>query len=103
MKRKKTNTITQNKDIIGVFIVTAAILAVPLIAMQFTNEVAWSLFDFIFMGALISVTGILMVLASRKIKNINQKAVVIILLLIAFLLIWTQLAVGIVSAPFSGS
>lgn len=93
----------QNKDIVSVFVVTAAILMVPLMAMQFTDEVQWNLFDFAVMGTLLAGTGFFIVLASRKIKNTNRRVVVIAGLLVAFLLIWAELAVGILGTPFAGS
>ncbi len=93
----------QNKDIASVFVVTASILMVPLVAMQFTGEVKWNLSDFIIMGTLLVGTGLLLVLASRKIKNINHRVAAIVALLAALLLIWIELAVGIVGTPFSGS
>ena len=70
--------------------------------MQFTIEVKWYLFDFAVMGTLMVGTGLLVVLASRKIKNINHRATVIVALLAALLLIWMQLAVGIFGKPFGG-
>lgn len=97
------NSITKNKDIAGVFVVTTAILMMPLVAMQFTKEVVWTLYDFIVMGTLLSGTGLLMVFAARKIKNTHYKAAVIITLLIALLLIWAELAVGLFGSPFARS
>lgn len=55
------------------------------------------------MGTLLVGTGLLLVLASRKIKNINRRAAVIVALLVAFLLIWIELAVGLFGTPFAGS
>ena len=52
-------------SLIAVAVVTLLLLSVPLVAMQFTPEVSWGLFDFIIMGALISGTGIAYVLLSR--------------------------------------
>ena len=103
MKAKNTNSITQNKDIASVFVVTAAILMIPLIAMQFSDEWDWNLFDFIIMGTLLVSTGMLIVLASRKIKNINYRLAVIFALIAAFLITWAELAVGVFGTPFAGS
>lgn len=104
MKTENTNVIIRNKDIAGVFVVTVAILMVPLVAMQFSDEWDWNLFDFVVIGSLLVGTGLLIVLASRKIKNIKHRAVVVVALLIALLLTWVHLAVGIIdNAPFAGS
>ena len=98
------NIITQNKDIASVFAVTAAILTIPLVAMQFTQEVNWGLEDFIAMGILLCGTGLLIILASRMIKSTTHKAIAILALIALFLLTWVHLAVGIVDTwPLAGS
>lgn len=84
------------KRIIYVFAATAAILMVPLIAMQFTNEVDWSFMDFIVMGVLLSGTGLMYEFISRKAKNPAYKFAVGIAVLTGFLIIWVSLAVGII-------
>ena len=79
------------------------LLLIPLIAMQFTDEVDWSFFDFIMMGILLSVTGLLCDLA---IKTFNQTIIKILIcssIIIIFLLVWAELAVGIFGTPFAGS
>lgn len=93
----------QNKDVASVFVVTAAILLIPFVAMQFSDEWDWNLFDFVVIGTLLVGTGLLMVLASRKVKNIHYRVVIVAALLIALLLAWAELAVGIFGSPFAGS
>ena len=41
-----------------IFGIISLIITIPLIAMQFTNEVNWSLFDFIIAFILLSVIGL---------------------------------------------
>jgi hypothetical protein len=48
----------------------ALILSLPLVAMLVTDEVAWSLADFIVAGSLLAVIGIALELAVRKAGNI---------------------------------
>lgn len=45
--------IMKNKNIFRIALVTAFILLPPLVAMQFTDEVAWNLFDFASAGTLL--------------------------------------------------
>ena len=47
----------------------ALTLLLPLVAMQFTNEVNWSDTDFIVAGALIGGTGLTVELAARATAN----------------------------------
>jgi uncharacterized membrane protein len=81
----------------------AAILSVPLIAMQFTNEVDWDATDFIIAGILLFGTAIVIELVSRKAKTPGNRALYIILVLLTLFLIWAELAVGIFGTPFAGS
>jgi hypothetical protein len=70
--------------------------------MQFTDEVNWTLIDFVVAGALLLGTGLMCEIVIRKIKNINYRIVICVALLVALLLIWAELAVGIFGTPFSG-
>ena len=97
------NNNTQNKRLIGILHTVAILLLIPLIAMQFTNEVKWGLADFIIMGVLLLGTGLLIELVLRKIKKIEHRIAICGVLLIALLLIWAELAVGIFGTPFAGS
>jgi NO-binding membrane sensor protein with MHYT domain len=44
----------------------ALVLAVPLVAMQFTDEVVWSLADFVLVGVLLATIGVAFALAVRR-------------------------------------
>jgi hypothetical protein len=83
----------------GVALATAFILLVPLLAMQFTDEVAWGVFDFAVAGALLGGTGLIYQLAARKAGNIAYRAAVGVALAAALLLVWMNLAVGVIGEP----
>jgi hypothetical protein len=80
----------------GVALATAFILSVPLLAMQFTDEVAWGVFDFAVAGALLGGTGLIHQLAARKAGNTAYRAAVGVALAAALLLVWATLAVGVI-------
>ena len=63
--------------------------------MQFTNEVNWSLIDFILAAMLLLVTGFTCNFVLYNIKNTKTRIGICIFILIVFLLIWAELAVGI--------
>lgn len=81
----------------------AVLLLVPFFAMQLTKEVNWSGLDFVLMGFLLTVVGFTCEYFYRKIANRTVKIALIISVLILFLLIWAELAVGIFNSPISGS
>ncbi|ERM80505.1 hypothetical protein P872_13045 [Rhodonellum psychrophilum GCM71 = DSM 17998] len=94
---------TKNKRLIGIVLAVAFLLLLPLIAMQFTEEVAWTLLDFVVMGVLLLGTGLLSEFIIRNVKNLNTRIAIIGVILLGLLLIWAELAVGIFGTPFAGS
>lgn len=93
----------KNIRLIVILSVIAVILLIPLVAMQFTTEVDWNLMDFIIMGALLLVVGLSFELILRKVKSKRNRLILCGLVLLAFFLIWVELAVGIFETPFAGS
>ncbi|HKP34797.1 MAG TPA: hypothetical protein VJT70_08490 [Sphingomicrobium sp.] len=75
-----------------------ALLAAPFIAMRFTTEVNWTASDFIFAGVLLGVIGGGFELAVWASSNRAYRAAAALALLGTFLVIWTNLAVGIVGS-----
>jgi hypothetical protein len=71
--------------------------------MQLNSSVHWSLGDFILMGLLLMGLGISIKLILNRIKNKKKSLVYIWILIILFLLIWAELAVGIFNTSFAGS
>lgn len=92
-----------NKNQLLVLGGTVLLLLIPLIGMQFTSEINWSLSDFIAMGILLLGLGFTCEFVFRKITNKTYKLGLIALIAIVFLLIWVELAVGIFNSPFAGS
>ena len=79
------------------------LLIIPLIAMQLTDEVEWSLFDFIIMGTLLLIIGLMGEIIFKKVKKYKHRVILYVVVAITFLLIWAELAVGIFGTPFAGS
>ncbi len=79
------------RSVFGVALATAFILLIPLLAAP-----AWTLADFVTAGALIFGTGLTYELVVRKAGNIAYRAAVGVALAAAFLLVWINLAVGII-------
>lgn len=49
----------------------AFMLLLPLVAMQFTNEVRWTLSDFVFAAVLIGAVGVIFELTVRASSNLS--------------------------------
>ncbi|MFV0149183.1 hypothetical protein [uncultured Empedobacter sp.] len=71
--------------------------------MQFTNEVNWSLFDFIIAFILLSVIGLTINYILQLTNRLQNKIFFCILVLLIGLLIWTELAVGVFGSPIAGN
>lgn len=76
----------------------AALLLLPLLAMQFTDEVDWDLADFLVAGALLGGVGLTYELAARMTGNRAYRAGVAVALAAALVLTWMNLAVGIIGS-----
>ena len=71
--------------------------------MAITDEINWSLFDFIIMGSLLIFLSIGINFVSNCKKNLKNRDLYIGILVLIFTFIWAELAVGIFGTPFAGS
>ena len=65
----KTST-TLYRPAVRVALGVAVVLSLPLVAMLFTEEVVWSLADFVLAGVLLATIGVALELAVRKTGNL---------------------------------
>jgi hypothetical protein len=72
----------------------ALLLAAPLVAMQFTDEVAWTPSDFVFAAVMLAVAGGAIELGAR-VRNRLYLAAAAVAVATTFALVWISLAVGI--------
>lgn len=96
----KTNVAQRLSIVVGIVVF---ILLIPLVAMQFTNEVKWDIKDFTIMGILLLATGVTIEIVTRIIKSAQLKLAFTLIILLVLFLIWAELAVGIFGSPFAGS
>lgn len=95
LKRIRTHI---RRQLIYVALITTSILMIPFIAMMFTDEVNWTASDFAVMGLILIGTGLTYVFISSKSTNKAYKFAVGIAILAGLLLIWSNLAVGIIGS-----
>jgi hypothetical protein len=93
----------QNARLTGIVLTVVILLLIPFIAMQFTEEVNWTLTDFVVAGILLLGTGLMCEIVMRMVRKIRYRIIIIAIILAALFLIWAELAVGIFGTPFAGS
>ncbi len=94
---------SKNKRLTIILLAVPALLLIPFIGMQFTIQIDWSPIDFLIMGILLLGVGIMLEIVLRKVRGKENRIALIAIILIVFLLIWAELAVGIFGTPFAGS
>ena len=94
------NTTIRNSTLYGI---PAMLLVLPLVAMQFTKEVNWTLSDFVIGGILLFGTAGIIDFVLRKVKSRRNRIILSVSVLLVLMLIWAELAVGLFGTPFAGS
>ena len=90
------NTSTNSLRIAG-WSLLAVLLALPAIAMRFTGEVAWTPLDFVAAAIMLGALGLGIELIVRLSTTRRVRVVLALGLVAAFLTIWAELAVGILT------
>lgn len=85
----------KNSVLVRPALITAFILLLPLVAMQFSQQVKWDFFDFIFMGILIFGTYFCFELVARRLQSAQWRMLAAVGFTILLAIVWAQLAVGI--------
>lgn len=79
-------------------IATGLLLLIPYIAMKFSEDVVWTLSDFIIAGTMIFGTGITYTLVTRKSEELAYRVAVGFALFTGLFLIWSNIAVGLIGS-----
>ena len=79
------------------------ILSIPLMAMQFTKEVNWTISDFLVMGILLFTTVFTIDFVLKKFKTLKSRLILTVGIVVLLALVWAELAVGIFGSPLTGS
>jgi hypothetical protein len=79
------------------------LLVIPLIGTLVSDQVNWSPFDFLVMGLLLFILGFGIHIVRSKIGSRNLQILFVGLLIVVFLLLWAELAVGVFGSPLAGS
>ena len=102
------------KSILRLAILTLAILLVPLMAMIFDwqfvdpgestpESINWTIFDFALMGALIFGAGLVYEFLRGRVGGRLNSLLLGMVIVIALIVLWAELAVGIFGSPLAGN
>ena len=80
-----------------------SLLLIPMATMLISDEINWSIFDFLVMGVLLFSFGVSINIVLKKTKSSKIRITFFTILILIFSLIWIELAVGIFESPFAGS
>ena len=95
--------ITTNQRSVLLFSIPFVLLSIPLIAMQFTKEVKWTLSDFLIMGILLFATVFTIDFVLKKVKTFKSRLILVLGIVALLMIIWAEMAVGIFGSPIAGS
>lgn len=95
--------ITTNQRSVILFSIPFVLLSIPLIAMQFTKEVNWTMSDFVIMGILLFATVFTIDFVLKKVKTFKSRLILVLGIVALLILIWAEMAVGIFGSPIAGS
>ncbi len=79
------------------------LLLFPLLGMLVSTEIKWGVFDFIIMGIFLTAFSLGINQAFKKSKNIKFRIFIVGIIILLFLLVWAELAIGIIGTPFAGN
>jgi hypothetical protein len=80
-----------------------SLLLVPFVASLFTDEVQWSGLDYLIMGVMLLAVGSGIQWVLQKFQSRRNRMIGVGLVVLLFLLVWAELAVGVFGTPFAGS
>lgn len=80
-----------------------AILMLPIIGMMISENVNWSIADFVIAAILLSIVGLGVDSVFSKLKTRRSRMLALMIIFIVFALVWGELAVGLFGTPWAGS
>lgn len=95
-------TVKRSSVIKRPLILTLALLSVPLIGTRISDEVHWTGFDFVVVGILLFAINTSALLLWRRLPQ-SKSIPWIIALVLLFLILWAEVAVGVFGSPIAGS
>ena len=89
--------------LVRIALATAFLSLIPLVAMQFTDQVKWGLADFAVAAALLFGAGLAYEFITAKTGRTGYRIAIGVATAVLLVLVWMELAVGIFGTPWAGS
>ena len=86
------------KSLVLLALATACLLLIPLVAMRFDTGVNWTWSDFVVAGTLLFGAGLTFILIAQQATNLTYRLAVGVAVAAGLLLVWANLAVGLVGS-----
>ncbi len=94
MTSNAKDSLARNRVFAWIALAACMVLLIPLLTMQFSEELKWDPIDFVVMGILLFCAGSVFEMVARRVNN-KHRNIIGITVLTAFLYVWAELAVGI--------
>ena len=88
---------------LALWLLSLSLLLIPLIAMNTTSEVQWSVGDFVAAAILLSLLVIGIEIALRMFPSKKARIIAGAIVLLVFVVLWIELAVGLFNSPLAGN
>lgn len=85
----------KNQRLIFIELGVLSLLIIPFLAMFLTDEVNWTSSDFLIASVILLILGLLIEIVLRNVAANKNRVFIITAIIIVFMLIWAQLAVGL--------
>lgn len=96
-------TTSKNTRWLVLVMAAASLLFIPLVGMQFSNEINWSGADFGIAAIMLFSAATAIEMALRLVRKNAHRLILIAIILMVLALLWAELAVGVFGSPFAGS
>lgn len=83
-------------------IISSCILMIPLLGNLYLTNFNWNFFDFIFAFSMLFAISFGTLYLSLKLKHSKWRIPIIFIVFLILILLWTELAVGLMGTPFAG-
>ncbi len=93
----------KNKRLQFILLIIAIILFIPFLGSLFSDQVHWTLTDFLTAGALLLSAGLAVNWVFEKVHKPMNRAIYLSLIFLVLFLLWLELSVGVFGSPIAGS